>query len=42
MRAVVLADTHLRPGSLRRLSDTVVAELERADGQIKATEIVQL
>ncbi len=40
MRAVVLADTHLRPGSLRRLSDTVVAELERADVVLHAGDIL--
>ncbi|MBA2438920.1 MAG: metallophosphoesterase family protein [Acidimicrobiia bacterium] len=35
-----MADTHLRPGSLRRLSDTVVAELERADVVLHAGDIL--
>lgn len=40
MRAVVLADTHLRPGSRRRLGDPVLAELERADVVLHAGDIL--
>jgi uncharacterized protein len=37
---VVLADTHIRRGSRRRLSDAVVAELERADVILHAGDLL--
>jgi uncharacterized protein len=37
---VVLADTHIRRGSRRRLSDAVVAELERADIILHAGDLL--
>lgn len=40
MRAAVLADTHMGPGSRRRLPDRVFAELERADVVLHAGDIV--
>ncbi|HVL02942.1 MAG TPA: metallophosphoesterase family protein, partial [Acidimicrobiales bacterium] len=40
MRAVVLADTHLRPGSRRRLSGRALEELQRADVVLHAGDIV--
>lgn len=40
MRAVVLADTHLRPGSKRRLPDAVLGELEGADVILHAGDIL--
>lgn len=40
MRAVVLADTHLHPGSRRRLPDQVMVELERADVVLHAGDIL--
>jgi uncharacterized protein len=39
VRAVVLADTHLRPGG-RRLPDEVLAALERADVILHAGDVV--
>ena len=40
MRAVVLADTHLRPGSRRRLPPRVLEELQRADVVLHAGDIL--
>lgn len=40
MRAVVLSDTHLRPGSRRRLPERVLAELQRADVVLHAGDIL--
>ena len=40
MRAVVLADTHLRPGSRRRLPGRVLEELQRADVVLHAGDIL--
>ena len=40
MRAVVLADTHLRPGSRRRLPQRVLEELQRADVVLHAGDIL--
>ena len=40
MRAVVLADTHLRRGSRRRLPDAALAELARADVVLHAGDIL--
>lgn len=40
MRAVVLADTHLRPGSRRCLSGRVLEELQGADVVLHAGDIV--
>ena len=37
---VVLADTHIRRGSRRRLSDAVRAELERADVILHAGDLL--
>jgi uncharacterized protein len=37
---VVLADTHIRRGSSRRLSDAVIAELERADVILHAGDLL--
>lgn len=47
MRALVLADTHLRPGSRRRLPGRVLEELQRADvvfhaGDILTGEVLEL
>jgi hypothetical protein len=39
-RVVVLADTHIRRGSARRLPDSVYAELERADLILHAGDVV--
>jgi putative phosphoesterase len=39
-RVVVLADTHIRRGSRRRLSDAVVAELEHADVILHAGDLL--
>lgn len=40
MRIVALADTHMRPGSRRRLPAAALAELERADVVLHAGDIV--
>jgi hypothetical protein len=45
MRAVVLADTHIRPGGSRRLPDAVYSALDRADvvlhaGDLTAPEVL--
>ena len=40
LRAVVLADTHLRPGCRRRLPDAVYRALETADVVLHAGDIV--
>jgi uncharacterized protein len=40
IRAVVLADTHIRPGRARRLPDAVYAELERCDVVLHAGDVV--
>ena len=40
MKAIVLADTHLRPGGSRRLPDAVYAALDRAEVIIHAGDIV--
>ncbi len=40
MRIVVLADTHIRRGSSRRLPDRALAELEQADMILHAGDIV--
>jgi putative phosphoesterase len=40
MRAVVLADTHLRPGSRRGLSNAALAQLEQADVVLHAGDVV--
>ena len=40
LRAAVLADTHIRTGSSRRLPDRAVAELERADVVLHAGDVV--
>lgn len=40
MRVVVLSDTHLRPGSTRRLPDAVYAALEHADAVLHAGDVV--
>jgi len=40
MRVVVLSDTHIRPGSPRRLPDAVYAELEHADVVLHAGDLV--
>ena len=37
---VVLADTHIRRGSRRRLADSVLAELERADVVLHAGDLL--
>ena len=37
---VVLADTHIRPGSRRRLPDRAYAELERADVVLHAGDVL--
>ena len=39
-RAVVLSDTHCRPGSSRRLPDAAYAHLERADLVLHAGDVV--
>jgi uncharacterized protein len=39
-RVLVLADTHIRAGSARRLPDAVYAELERADLVLHAGDVV--
>jgi putative phosphoesterase len=40
MRAVVVADTHLRPGSRRGLPDAALAQLEQADVVLHAGDVV--
>ena len=40
MRAVVLADTHLHPGSRRALPDAALAHLEQADVVLHAGDVV--
>lgn len=40
MRALVLADTHLRPGSSRRLPPGAYAELEEADVVLHAGDVL--
>ncbi|HEV2766635.1 MAG TPA: metallophosphoesterase family protein [Acidimicrobiales bacterium] len=40
MRAVVLADTHLHPGSRRGLPDAALAQLEEADVVLHAGDVV--
>jgi putative phosphoesterase len=40
MRAVVLADTHLHPGSRRGLPDAALAQLEQADVVLHAGDVV--
>ena len=40
VRAVVLADTHVRAGSARRLPDAVYGELERADLVLHAGDLL--
>ncbi len=40
VRALVLADTHIRPGRARRLPDAVYAELERADVVLHAGDVL--
>ena len=42
MRALVLADTHIRHGRNRRLPDVVYAELDRADVILHAGDLVEL
>src|SRR5205085_7580031 len=39
-QVVVLADTHIRPGSQRRLPDRVYAELEQADVVLHAGDVL--
>ncbi len=39
-RAVVLSDTHMRPGMARRLPDAVYAHLDRADLILHAGDVV--
>jgi hypothetical protein len=39
VRILVLADTHIRMGSRRRLPDAVYAELERADAVLHAGDV---
>ena len=39
-RVVVLADTHIKRGSRRRLPDVAYAELERADLILHAGDLV--
>ena len=40
MRAVVLSDTHIRTGGIRRLPDGVYQELEGADAVLHAGDVV--
>jgi len=40
IRALVLADTHIRPGRARRLPDDVYAALERSDVVLHAGDVV--
>ena len=40
IRALVLADTHIRPGRARRLPDAVYAELERVDVILHAGDVL--
>jgi putative phosphoesterase len=40
IRALVLADTHIRPGRARRLPDQVYAELERVDVVLHAGDVL--
>jgi putative phosphoesterase len=40
VRALVLADTHIRPGRARRLPDALYAELERVDVVLHAGDVV--
>jgi hypothetical protein len=40
IRALVLADTHIRPGRARRLPDAVYAELERSDVVLHAGDVL--
>jgi putative phosphoesterase len=40
IRALVLADTHIRPGRARRLPDAVYAELERVDLVLHAGDVL--
>jgi putative phosphoesterase len=40
IRALVLADTHIRPGRARRLPDAVYAELARCDLVLHAGDVV--
>ncbi len=40
LRALVLADTHIRPGRNRRLPDAVYAELEHTDVILHAGDVV--
>jgi len=40
VRALVLADTHMRPGVQRRLPDSVYAELDRADVVLHAGDVL--
>jgi putative phosphoesterase len=41
MKAVVLADTHIRRGSSRRLPDAVYAELDSADVVLHAGDVLE-